>query len=145
MCDIQGECCGDIAGFTFEESSSECLGRIKKTAKLLNLMQTNIQIITSPDLVVDRGFEDQWKQTWQHLYHPCVVATFYVVWKSWRSHFMPLQETCFEILSTVFGQGTCKSTPGCNYYTFNADGGYCGLQETCEVINAHTCQTCLSG
>ena len=40
---------------------------------------------------------------------------------------------------------SCQGEPECEWFTFNNDGGYCGLQTTCESIDADSCSSCISG
>ena len=40
---------------------------------------------------------------------------------------------------------SCQGASGCEWFTFNSDGGYCGLQTTCESIDPDSCSTCISG
>jgi hypothetical protein len=40
---------------------------------------------------------------------------------------------------------TCKDTKGCNYFTYNPDGEYCGLHDDCYNIDAESCPACITG
>ena len=40
---------------------------------------------------------------------------------------------------------SCQGASECEWFTFNSDGGYCGLQTTCDTIDADSCSSCISG
>ena len=51
-----------------------------------------------------------------------------------------------EVSSDEFAcLGLCKSTAGCNWFTFFPSTGFCQLFEDCAELNSDICPDCISG